>query len=430
MALQDLTPELRTRLSRMERAVGWFVALAVLVLACGFGYYAYSTAERKGWFKTKASYFTYVHTATGLKVGDPVKLMGFNVGEITRIDAEAPFRAYDIYVEFVVTEPYYDYLWTQGSKANVGIAGLLEQRVLEVTKGTSGYPTYTARELRQVTVEEARGLADGADWGLAQEVYDRQGTRLLGKPWQPLTNLAAIAEAGHTSLRLMNKREKGKALTGVWNSGAHQYEFYSRSNRLYWLEGAETPAVTEQAQRLVAEVQQALPGVFGLTNQLSLVLSNSAQLTSNLNAVALAALPAVSNLAAATKDLNRPGALGEWLVPTNLNHQLEITLTNANVVLGTANTTMNSANTNLVVLAENLNRSLESLAGITSNLNTQVEANTNLLRTISDTIVHADQFVQGLKHHWLLRSAFKMKDTNAPPAAPVQPLRSPKESGE
>ena len=32
MALQDLTPQLRTRLSRMERAVGWFVLFAVLLL--------------------------------------------------------------------------------------------------------------------------------------------------------------------------------------------------------------------------------------------------------------------------------------------------------------------------------------------------------------------------------------------------------------
>ena len=38
MALQDLTPQLRTRLSRMERAVGWFVALAMALLAFGFVY--------------------------------------------------------------------------------------------------------------------------------------------------------------------------------------------------------------------------------------------------------------------------------------------------------------------------------------------------------------------------------------------------------
>ena len=48
MALQDLTPQLRTRLNRMERVVGWFVLLATLLLLFGFGYYLYKTAERKG----------------------------------------------------------------------------------------------------------------------------------------------------------------------------------------------------------------------------------------------------------------------------------------------------------------------------------------------------------------------------------------------
>ena len=54
MALQDLTPQLRTRLSRMERAVGGFVFLAAALLLFGFGYYIYHTAQRKGWFKIKA----------------------------------------------------------------------------------------------------------------------------------------------------------------------------------------------------------------------------------------------------------------------------------------------------------------------------------------------------------------------------------------
>ena len=90
MALQDLTPQLRTRLSRMERAVGWFVMLAVVLLAAGFIYYMYNTAERKGWFRTKAPYFTFAETATGLKPGDPVTLMGLPVGQITRMEPMPP----------------------------------------------------------------------------------------------------------------------------------------------------------------------------------------------------------------------------------------------------------------------------------------------------------------------------------------------------
>ena len=104
MALQDLTPQLRTRLSRMERAVGWFVVLATALLVFGFSYYVYNTAQRKGWFKTRAPYFTFVDRATGLKVGDPVKLMGFDVGRISRIDALPPDEAYNVYVEFEIKE--------------------------------------------------------------------------------------------------------------------------------------------------------------------------------------------------------------------------------------------------------------------------------------------------------------------------------------
>jgi len=96
-------------------------------------------------------------------------------------------------------------------------------------------------------------------------------------------------------------------------------------------------------------------------------------------------------------------------------------------MLTNANAALVSANTNLAALAENLNRSLENLSGITSNLNAQVQANTNLVKAISDAIIHADQFIQGLKHHWLFRSAFKTKEPIKPAQAPATPLKSPKD---
>ena len=105
MALQDLTPQLRTRLSRMERAVGIFVGLAALLLLSGFFYYLYHTATRKGWFLTKVTYYTYVDRADGLKVGDTVKLMGFEAGQITRILPEDPNSEYNVYIEFKIKEP-------------------------------------------------------------------------------------------------------------------------------------------------------------------------------------------------------------------------------------------------------------------------------------------------------------------------------------
>src|ERR1035438_3318542 len=104
MALQDLTPQLRTRLSRMERAVGWFVFLATALLLFGFGYYIYHTAERKGWFLPKAKFLTSVHDASGLNVGDPVMLMGFQVGHITGIAAMPPRNPHAVRIEFEINQ--------------------------------------------------------------------------------------------------------------------------------------------------------------------------------------------------------------------------------------------------------------------------------------------------------------------------------------
>src|SRR5215467_2468782 len=198
MALQDLTPQLRTRLSRMERAVGLFVIVATILLLFGFGYYIYTTAERKGWFKTKAPYFTFADRATGLKVGDPVNLMGFDVGQITRIETQPPEDySHAVYVEFEITAPYYGYLWTEGSRAKVTTADLLGKRALEVTKGTGGYPSYIFNPLRVVSIAEAKGLPDAWHWEMAQDVFEPDSTNLVARPFRPLTNLNAMAAAGY-----------------------------------------------------------------------------------------------------------------------------------------------------------------------------------------------------------------------------------------
>jgi len=422
MALQDLTPQLRTRLNRMERAVGWFVSLAVILLAVGFGYYLYTTAELKGWFLTKAPYYTYLDRATGLKEGDPVNLMGFNVGKIKHITSMPSDSPYNVFVEFEIKSPYFDYMWTEGSRAEVTIADLLGKRAIEVTKGTNGYCTYIFNPLREISIADARGLDELAKWQLAEELRNPGTTNLLFRPKTSLSHLNDIAAAGFTNILVMDTRQKHKTMTGIWNDEAARYDPYTATNK-YYLPADESPAVTERLEALVNKVEAALPDILDLTNELAKVLVNTSDLTSNLNVTVLSARPVISNLVAATAGLDRPGALGQLLLSPNANLQLEGTLTNAHAALATANT-------NLAILAESLNRSLDNLAGITSNLNQQVAVNTNLVRGISETIIHADQFIQGLKHHWLLRSAFKTHPTNAPSAPASPPLRSPKGKSE
>ncbi len=421
MALQDLTPQLRTRLSRMERAVGWFVSLAVALLVFGFGYYLYNTAERKGWFKAKATYFTFTQRATGLRVGDPVMLMGLPVGQITVLKPMPPEVPYNIYIEFELVDPNYGYMWTKGSYARVATADLLGKRELEVTKGTNGYPTYIFHPMQTLSLAEARSKGD--KWQLAEDLYDETETNLVLAALAPLTadNLNKAQAAGVQQVVAFNTKEDRKKPTAVWNDRKGSYEVYGGTNN-YWLMASESAAVTERLEELIGQVEAALPNIFALTNDISRLLTNSTDLTSNLNVLAVSARPAVSNLAAVTAELDRPGALGEWLLPTNINSQLDATL-------GNANTMIVSANTNLVTVVDNLNESLENLASITGGLNQQVEANTNILSVISKTIQDADDLMQGLKRHWLLRSAFKDKPGSKAKAPRQNPATNAVQSG-
>ncbi len=409
MALQDLTPQLRTRLNRMERAVGVFVLVAAVLLLVGFGYYLRNTALRKGWFKKRVPYFTMVDRATGLKVGDPVMLMGFEVGRITRVDAMPPdYFDYNIYVEFEIMEPNYGYIWTAGSKTKVE-SDLFGKRVLEVTKGTGGHATYVFNPLEELPLAEVEKLPEADKWGLAQDAYDATGTNLVVPAQAPL-NKEVISKLRHqtglTKISIFNLREERTKPTAVWHGSQRSYvRFIPKPNsnaNLYWLPAEESVAVSERAEKLIGQIEKALPSVFNLTNKLNAVLDNSAALASNLNVVALGAQPAVSNFAHLATELRGPGALGQWALGTNGQQSLEATLANANLLVA-------HSDTNLIALMESFGESLENLAGITSNLNAQVQANTNMLGSISQAVVNTDDLVQGLKRHWLLRSAFKKK---------------------
>jgi ABC-type transporter Mla subunit MlaD len=367
MAIHDLTPRLRTRLGRLERWVGLFVALALVLLAAGFFGYLHRAAKRKGWFTPKVRYFTFVETASGLREGDAVKMMGFDIGRITVVKPMPPDpyfseHGYNVYIEFEVTAPNDGYVWTD-SRVRVGAADFLGSRFIEVAKG-------------------------GA--------------------------------SGSTNVQATYRWERGK-VTGVWDDKAGEYVRVTKETKPYWLLADEAPALMSRLGDVVGLVEASLPGFFALTNRLEAFLTNATALAADLDQVAGEARPLVaglapvaSNLVVITMHLKRPdGSLGEWLMPSNLNRQVERTLAGAEAAVA-------GANTNLAAVAFQLTEALESLATLTSNLNAQVQANTNILSELSRAVVHTDELVQGLQRHWFLRSAFKAPKTNAPPRKPVQ----------
>ncbi len=383
MALQDLTPQLRTRLSRMERAVGWFVMLATGLLLFGFGYYIYKTAERKGWFKPKFEYQTSLNDGSGLKIGDPVKIMGATAGAITDITPNEPDAYYGITIKFTILEPHYGYIWTD-SRVSV-TSDLLGNRVLQISKGVAGVPT--------ILEDKKKKPLAMLKWKLARDTRDKVFA----------DTSKAHPDLEHTDPYTFNSTIKTEIANLVQ---ANSNAFYTNLTASYWIDPNEAPSLQDRLQKVVDQVETALPNILNLTNQLAATLTSATALTSNLNTVAINAQPVVSNLTTLTSQLNKPGALGDWLLPTNVNQKLDS-------VMGNADTAVGNLNTNLATL----NLSLLHLANLTSNLNQQVQVNTNILSNVSQAVTDTDDLVQGLKHHWLLRSAFKKANakTNAPP---------------
>ncbi|HMJ91858.1 MAG TPA: MlaD family protein [Candidatus Acidoferrum sp.] len=375
MPTQDLTPQLRTRLSRLEKVVGWFVTIATLLLVAGLAYYIYTLAERKGWFLTKAPYFTYLHSGAGIRPGDSVKLMGFDAGKITQVKPEKPNSTENVYVEFVMYEPNFGYVWND-SWVLVRSAGLLGARFLEVTKGG----TRSTNDLHSTYKEE---------FGKLVQVFSRE--------------TGAFKE---------------------WKEADGPFELFAE----------EPPELSSQLDEVVKMAKVSITNILQLTNALNKTLTNAAEATEHLKEVLLAAKPLVTNMTLITEHLKEPrGSLGNWIIPTNMQGPLALLLTNANSTVGNVNSTVTNANTNLVAVFSNVTVSLENLANITSNLNSQVQANTNVVSSLSDLIVHADDMIQGLKRHWLLRSAFKKKEgektnTSSRAAEPPRP-QSPKGAG-
>ena len=373
MALQDLTPQLRTRLSRMERGVGVFVLMATLLLLAGFAYYVYNTGQRKGWFITHAPYFTFVRSAAGLNEGDKVKLMGFDAGDITKITPMPPSEPeWNVYVEFRIRSPYFGYLWDD-SRVKITSGDFLGNRYLEVTKGTNGHATY--------------------------QVDGKESSELL-----PDSTITAIFDERKTNYIALNRKfEKFDERKQEWIKASP-----------YWLIAEESPALADRLESVISIVQKAMPGVLSLTNQLAETLAKSSALLARVNDTVAGVQPLVTNFAAISERLRDPhGSLGEWLIPTNINSQLQTTLVSANATIRAADTNLNS-------VSANLNQTLFQLADITSNLNAQVQANSLMLTEISSLVVNADNLVQGLKRNWLLKSSFR-PTTNQPVQSIVKP---------
>lgn len=370
MALQDLTPQLRTRMTRVERLVGLFVLFAALLMAAAFLQYLLSTGKRRGWFVNKVLYYCYTRDASGLKAGDPVRLLGRNVGRIVEIEANPPDQwfvdnQYNIFVQFEIWDPYFGYIWTD-SRVQVLSSDFFGSRYLEVTRGKDDLAAATV-------VLNPRRFADSL---VISDKHPKNGNP---------TNLVKLRDARK----------------GIWLPDVD-----------------EAPTLAQRAESIVRTVDVALPQ---WSRQIDDVLTQVHATTSNANLALQDVRPTlghVQNLAARLE--SEQGAVGRLLLTTNLESRVDQALLSMDATLTNTASLIRTSETQLADLTRRLALTLDNVALVTSNLSAQVGANSYVLGEISSLVVHADDLLQGLKRHWLLRSSFPPA-TNPPLQSVVTP---------
>jgi hypothetical protein len=347
MALQDLTPQLRTRLRKVEWVVVLFLAGAVVVALVGLGF-----------FIKQVPYYTYLRDGSSVKVGTPVKMLGFTIGEVVQIDT-APddswhrSEGFNVFVRFLVRDPYQGYIFTD-SKLKV-----------------SGMPIDIAG-------------------GNFLEVTRSQGLGI------PTTALATNVPGGRTLGVLWDKYAYNLGRAEVTNF--IRYDPVTPDDKGYFLRTEVTGDLIGELTLLVPKIREAFAKPGGLGDLLFPTnLSSRFDRPGGLGEITVT----LTNLNA------QIGGIGSLV--SNLDATVPVLLTNLNSTLPPLVTQVNRQIQGVGPLVSNLNTTLPgTLVEVERTLGT---VRSNTLPAVDGVLTNSSEFVGGLKRHWLFRGAFK---TNAP----------------
>jgi len=375
MALQDLTPQLRTRLRRVEWVVVLFLAGTALLALLGFGWFIRTTGETRGWWVKQVPYYTYLSDSGTMKVGSPVKILGFTVGEVVKLEmAEASewnrSQGNNVFVRFLVRDPYQGVIFTD---SYVKVGGL----PIDIAGGS----------FLEVVRTEGRGIPTttniaGGRLGVLNEKY-----------------------AYH-----LGKADATKYL---------RYDPFTKQDKGYFLKTEPAGDLVGELTALLPKIREAFSKPGGVGDLL--IPTNLAARLDLPGGLGDLVLPVELN-AALHKTLTNLDAQigGVGSLVSNLDKTVPPLLTNLNATLPPLLTNLNDT---VPPLLTNLNSQIGGVGPLVSNLNATLpgvltQADLTLGQVRSNTLPAADllltntgEFVGGLKRHWLFRGAFK---TNAP----------------
>ena len=362
MPIQDLTPQLRTRLRKVEWITGLFLSLTGVLMLGGFLYFLKHTAENRGWFVTYVPYYTLMSDATGFRVGTPVNMMGFNIGEVDQVTALSQLERaswdyyqtndFNVFVGFKVRVPWYGYI---GADSKVRIGGF----PIDVAGGVF----IELRPSGVTNLVTVTNLPNGKP-GILWDKYAYSPSPNLIQ-YGPITNDIYGAKKGY--YLALDQSETLLAQAQRILKNADEITAFLRT---------ELPKVTQEA---IETLTFARATVGGLTNDVVLTLQTTrlavASLTNDLGGL-------LANARRIT------GQVGEAL--PGLTNDLAITL-------NTSRHLMETVDQQLPAIAGNVNLTL-------TNLNTLLLRDTNITANASLLVSNVNNLIT---KHWLFRSAFK-----------------------
>lgn len=233
-------PTPRASARRWRRRLAWLlIPIVALVALAGAGYQFRQKGLRKGWWTPKLPYFTLLESAEGLSVGSMVTIDGKPVGEITEIELMADEFTYAIYVSFSISKPYCGYVWTD-SHVRVRWAHSGLNRILEVSRGKLGQPTFIFNELTDLPVKEAVTALRKNEVELAENVWD--GTNLVLEAYSSARaqtakpeRLQMLAQMGIEHVQVAYKNRVHKTPTAMWDEKQEKYVPPTKNRHGFWL---------------------------------------------------------------------------------------------------------------------------------------------------------------------------------------------------
>jgi len=153
---RSLTTDPRFR--RLGLKLGLFIGLG-LVLGLGL---LLGMAIRQGYFSPKTPVLFVAESGTDLRAGMAVKLSGFKIGTVRRVELNETAR---VDVEMAIEDRYMKWVKTN-SMATLAREGMIGDSFISLTRGNPDLPALTRED--RLHFELGRGLAD-----IAQDVRNR-----------------------------------------------------------------------------------------------------------------------------------------------------------------------------------------------------------------------------------------------------------------